>query len=61
LVVQCEGVVVASKAKYKRRPIAKKYCEGNVKKARLESERVKIQESKLMYQTRIETRTKEFT
>jgi len=44
--VQCEEVVVTSKAKYMGRPIAKKYCEGTMKRFRLESERVKIQESK---------------
>jgi hypothetical protein len=30
-----------------RRPIAKKYCEGKMKKSHLESEIVKIQESKV--------------
>jgi len=54
-------VVIASKAKYTGRPIENKYCEGNMKKFRLESEIVKIQESKAMYRTRIVTRTKEIS
>jgi len=59
LVVQSEAVVVAPKAKYRRRPIAEKYREGKVKRSRVGSERVKIQESKPTCRTRIVTRTKE--
>jgi len=54
LVVQSEAVVVAPKAKYRRRPIAEKYREGKVKRSRVGSERVKIQESKPTCRTRIE-------
>jgi len=43
------------------RPIEKKYCEGKMKKSHLESETVKIQESKVTCHTRIETRTKEIS
>lgn len=32
MVVQCEAVVEASKAKYSERPIAKKYREGKLKR-----------------------------
>jgi len=59
LVVQGEAVVAAPKAKYRERPIAQKYREGRVKRSRVGSERVKIQESKPTRRTRIETRTKE--
>ena len=59
MVVQCEAVVAAPKAKYGGRPIAQKYREGRVKRSRVGSERVKIQESKPTCRTRIETRTKE--
>jgi len=59
LVVQGEAVVAAPKAKYRERPIAQKYREGRVKRSRVGSERVKIQESKPTGRTRIETRTKE--
>ena len=59
MVVQPEAVVAPSKAKYAGRPIAKKYREGRVKRSRVGSERVKIQESKPTRRTRIETRTKE--
>jgi len=43
------------------RPIEKKYCEGKMKKSHLESEIVKIQESKVTSHTRIGTRTKEIS
>jgi len=59
--VQYEEVVVTSKAKYRERPIANKYREGSVKRFHLESEIVKIQESKPTCRTRIVTRTKEIS
>lgn len=59
MVVQPEAVVAAPKAKHSGRPIAQKYREGRMKKSRVGSERVKVQESTPTGRTRIETRTKE--
>lgn len=60
MVVQCEGVVWASKAKYRERPIAKKYREGRMKRTGWD-ERQKVHGKKPTRGTRIETRTKEIT